>query len=328
MQRLWLLFGAFFLFGFNNNLLPLSISKRCLQLTKRMFGDRISDKFHDHPVESLKRGIVSDEFSLSEKYPNAKLFHIRVVEHDRVLLSTEVSWINPMIHDLRANGGEMRLLTELGFLADNNATNKSYFRVDDEGQPILALARDAPRSHVEHEFQHYLDWKAARNQLMKKFRLTKKDAGVRAFRESLKTPLAMYATEHNAVWAQLVAESKSFQAGYEAQTLVSLLHGEMTAMVYWGNKIRETPSLKTPQIEAQLRALMRQSIFRTVAFRQSRIEQLRHKPASATIAKQIAQLEDLSTLGTEMQVRRSRITYELFQEIISDVQPILSQAIK
>lgn len=106
---------------------------------------------------------------------------------------------NEVIKKLEEEGGEVRYIGIISadLIPKFGKQYLSYFRVTKSGRPILAIEKNASTSTIEHELQHFRDWKKQKHKFMEKG-LSEKEAAIKSY-YYFQTPKKRRLTERNAV---------------------------------------------------------------------------------------------------------------------------------
>lgn len=115
--------------------------------------------------------------------------------------------LNTFIQEIEEFNGQIRSLSYFDSDISHHSKNisLSYFRVNEEGIPIVAIEKNTDISIIKHEFQHFRDWISLRENLRQNG-MNAKEAGIKAYQELGSFHTRKW-TEKNAVRAELKGQN-------------------------------------------------------------------------------------------------------------------------
>lgn len=279
-----------------------SSERHCLKNVLEGITGAVTGRFQGNPVKPFVPNGFSP-FDLSwETVPHLDIRIMGFVYERGVVKSGRNLYLNEVIRELEHSGGELRALKPFAadFLADFKENGLSYFRLSEEGAPILAIEPNSPRSTIEHELQHFRDWKKIRDELVGKG-IEPKEAGYRANKIIGSSPKMIRWTEANAVGREIEHSGLTI---FDEELTRRLIYPEIAGIV---NALQREETLNSNG-KRQMIEYMDVAIEKTIRMRELRIATLRDEQLSKQLGyvsrnkseKLIRQARDLSTLKSEM----------------------------
>lgn len=258
---------------FSSPLLQASIVSDFCRYQFERLGWIMSSEYHGHEIQPMD----FEDYAVikSKGRIGSELY---TYEQGLLLKNGSGDWLDKIIEKLEAEGGEVRVLDQRGFMADRNATDGSYFRLSSEsGKPMIAIARNARRDHVEHEFQHFLNWQKKRNEFVATTGRPRFEVGYEVFMNSFQSPMQMYREERTAALRQSQYLETIPQNKREQERLRLVVHGELSAINKWLNYLRKKEYQDTFETSQQRSDLMAIALWRLAHHYKPEIRRLQEK---------------------------------------------------
>ncbi|HVJ65380.1 MAG TPA: hypothetical protein VM901_09005 [Bdellovibrionota bacterium] len=265
----------------------LGIAFRCNSLLANM-GLISRTHFRTNSLEPLRPA----DSPLVEEHPSRfGLTYVHYESH-RVRPDGQEEWLNKIIRDVQASGGEVRKWSTKGWFKPTDVSGLSYFAFDPEtGTPRLSFDDNAPRDFIEHEYQHYLDWKEKKLEFMAQG-ISEREAGLRASHYTHSSPQKIYSTEKNAVQRQLQVLGAQHRPAQE-------FYPEIKAAYEWVLREQKSGQPMRNKDSVQVNAFLTQAIWGIAKSRRVELDGARREGKTPA---QIAFLRDPLTIGRELEI--------------------------
>ena len=183
------------------------------------------------------------------------------------VLNGHNKYYNSAIDELKLANGELRRLGMLtaDIFPPRGEIGLSYFRVTDEGIPIVAIERKVSRAMIEHEMQHFRDWNAMRLKFISE--------GFSPLEAALKskkfyfTPSKVRQTEFNAVKEELKYLNATV---LDVEFLRRIVYPEIATIVKTINFQQLTKKKMSSKTKRLLNSFMDKAISKAIRIRRLR----------------------------------------------------------